>query len=88
MERPKVSQGTDGKGTRCCSKDLDGFLWVMGKLLRLIHSDTVLQLVSPLGKTFHKAFFFNPPLGILTILVMLVSLQTEISAPYGLVHIY
>jgi hypothetical protein len=42
MERPKVRQGTDGEGTRCSFKDLDGILWVMGKLWRLIHSDTVL----------------------------------------------
>lgn len=76
MKRPKVSQGTDGEGTRCCFKDLDAVLWVMGKLWRLIHSDIVLQLVSPLGRTFsHSPLFFNPPLGILTIPVMLVSLS-------------
>lgn len=58
MKRPKVSQGTDGEGTRCCFKDLDAILWVMGKLWRLIHSDIVLQLVSPLGRTFSHSLFF------------------------------
>lgn len=82
MKRPKVSQGTDGEGTRCCFKDLDAVLWVMGKLWRLIRSDIVLQLVSPLGRTFSHSLFFYPPLGILTIPVMLLSLSKQKYQPH------